>query len=133
MSCFETCKNARHKGSVDRYIFYDCEAPTDVDCDKLERTGESAFLLLCFSLKSMKRLCGCDIIWGQAGINRRVCAFDNCRSLTRITIPLKEMAYDYSYDSIFHDCRSLASVNLPGRGGGGEEILLIYIRFVVVV
>jgi hypothetical protein len=108
MSCFETCKNARRKGCVDRYVFWDCEALADVA--QLERIGESAFSC-CFSLKSRKRGALVDVIFGDKLQSIGGCAFDNCRSLTRITIPLKDDMI--THDSIFQDCRSLASVNLP--------------------
>ena len=91
---------------VEKYAFFGCEALTDVDCDKLERIGRSAFYR-CKSLRSINlpfvetvevaTFTGCinlvDVTFGDklesiGEVNWG--AFCDCHALKRITIPLKD-------------------------------------------
>ena len=108
---------------VEGEAFGDCLALTDVECGKLEIVREWAFSC-CESLRSINLLSvrtveeyafnGCNVLTDvQFGRNLERIegeAFNNCPSLERITIPLKNGLF--AQDDIFMACRNLNHVDL---------------------
>ena len=105
--------------------FNNCEALTDVECDELEIIGWNAFgnseSLRSINLPSAKIVKGGAFNYGEALTDVKFgsklerierCAFIDCRSLRRITLPLKDgMITD---DDIFQGCENLNHVDLVG-------------------
>ena len=87
---------------IEQYAFYDCEALTDVECGKLEIIKHGAFGS-CKSLRSINLLSAeivemgafsdctalTNVEFGKELESIRRRAFSHCRSLERITLPLK--------------------------------------------
>ncbi|KAK1747701.1 hypothetical protein QTG54_001664 [Skeletonema marinoi] len=105
--------------------FCGCEALTDVQCSELEIIGLMAFRhcksLTSINLPSAKIIGGTvfkyctaltDVKFGNKLERIERCAFIGCRSLRRITLPLKDsMITD---DNIFTGCANLEHVDLAG-------------------
>jgi len=112
---------------VKRRAFWKCEALTDVECGKLEIIEGFAFHS-CFSLRSIdmpstkivegSAFCGCYALANVKFSDKleNGWAFYGCRSLERITIPLKDGMI--THDNIFQGCKKLVRVDLV------EEALL---------
>ena len=110
---------------LEKHTFYRCYALTYIECGKLQIIGDKAFvgcrLLSSTDLRSTKIVgkyaFGACINLINAKFGKElesigVGAFYNCRSLERITLPLKDgMIID---DSIFQRCEKLNHVNLVG-------------------
>ena len=110
---------------VERGAFMNCRAVTYVECEKLERIGERAFTwcisLTYINLPSVKvveraAFLECfamiDATLGNQLESISPMVFKCCRSLERITIPLKgDLITD---DDIFQWCVNLKHVNLAG-------------------
>ncbi len=108
---------------VEAQAFGECPALEDVECDKLEIIKEWAFAD-CKSLRSINlpsartvgeyAFDGCNVLTDvQFGRNLERIegeAFNNCPSLERITIPLKNGLF--AQDDIFMACRNLNHVDL---------------------
>ena len=109
--------------SVKRYAFGVSDALTDVECGKLEIIEEQAFGG-CESLRNInlssaeiieaEAFAGCKALADAEFGNRLetfyVCAFSDCTSLERITIPLKDGIIFPDY--IFQGCVALNHVDL---------------------
>ncbi|KAK1734987.1 hypothetical protein QTG54_014447 [Skeletonema marinoi] len=110
---------------VSANAFFGCEALTAVECDELEIIGECTFSrcesLRSINLPSVKIVKHYAFNYGKAltdvkfgnkleRIERR--AFIDCRSLRRITIPLKDGMI--TRDDIFEGCENLEHVDLVG-------------------
>ena len=115
---------------VEEEAFSECRALTDVECGKLEIIGRGAFGD-CVSLRSMNSLRSINLpfvrivqreaFWqckaltevkfGNNLLRFDDCAFFNCRSLERITIPLKD-GLMISRDDIFQACKKLQQIDL---------------------
>eukprot|EP00985_Skeletonema_marinoi_P025635 scaffold18984_cov211-Skeletonema_marinoi.AAC.3 len=108
---------------VEREAFYNCPVLTDVECGKLEIIKEEAFIN-CTSLRSID-VSSARIVEEKAFIFCRALTdakfsnelerikwgvFYDCRSLERITIPLKDGII--TRDSIFSGCENLKHVDL---------------------
>ena len=104
-------------------VFHECEALTEVECGKLETIGPSAFNC-CKSLRSI-HLPSAKIVmrnafyWCEAltdvkfgnKLNRiEELVFCKCRSLERITIPIKNGLI--AFDDVFVGCVALKHVDL---------------------
>jgi hypothetical protein len=119
---------------VEGWAFAGCDALTDVECDKLERIGESAFGV-CTSLRSINlpsvnivdefAFDSCEaltnVTFGDKLESIEGEAFLNCRSLERITLPLKydmidDDDDDDDYKDVFQGCDNLRHVDLLGGG-----------------
>eukprot|EP00984_Skeletonema_dohrnii_P007518 scaffold2735_cov75-Skeletonema_dohrnii-CCMP3373.AAC.3 len=108
---------------VETYAFSSCEALTVVECGKLERIEERAFNC-CNSLTSINLPSAKIVKWwaffectaltnvkfGKELESIRNGAFDECTSLERITIPLKDGMI--AHNSIFRGCENLKRVVL---------------------
>eukprot|EP00985_Skeletonema_marinoi_P014802 scaffold7538_cov235-Skeletonema_marinoi.AAC.3 len=108
---------------VENDAFCGCKALTDVECDKLEIIERGAFdgceSLTSINLPSARIVdmyafnhCKAlkNVIFGKELESIGWCAFRNCTSLERITIPLKDnMITD---DDIFSGCENLKHVDL---------------------
>ena len=103
--------------------FYDCADLEDVECDKLEIIEDEAFsgfeLLRSINLPSARIVCRMalgfcealtDVKFGNRLEEIEEISFCNCKSLERITIPLKDGLF--SDDNIFQACESLRQVDL---------------------
>ena len=125
---FQNCHNLRRVimpgvKEVEAEAFFECIALTDVECGKLEIIKQWAFCV-CKSLKSinlpsvrivdMCALAGCkalvDVKFGCNLERFHSCAFNDCTSLERITIPLKDGLM--TEDNIFEECDNLKQVDL---------------------
>ena len=127
-SCaFYYCPNLRRvimRGvkEVEEYAFYNCFVLTDVECGKLEIIRQFAFRN-CDSLRSINlpsaRIVGvgafdvCKALTDVKFSNNleRIDggAFYNCKSLERITIPLKDGII--TYDNTFQGCENLKHID----------------------
>ena len=108
---------------VEVMSFYWCNALEDVECGKLEIVEEKAFGV-CKSLKSISLLCArivqeeafdrCETLTDVKFSNKLKSlghrTFGKCRSLRRITIPLKDNLINDG--SVFWECYSLKRVDL---------------------
>eukprot|EP00985_Skeletonema_marinoi_P016679 scaffold8993_cov207-Skeletonema_marinoi.AAC.35 len=123
---------------VERCTFWNCRALTDVECGKLEIIKDNSFFG-CTSLSSIN-LPSAKIVEGNAfndcvaltdaifGIKLETIeemAFDNCPSLERITIPLKDGMMNDDDDDIFYGCDNLKHVDLA-RGELHETIAALH-------
>ena len=107
---------------VERRAFSECRALTDVECDKLEIIGEFSFRgtsLRSINLPSARiveeyAFAGCrslvDVKFSKKLERFEMRVFGACRSLERITIPLKDDII--TNDRIFEGCQNLRHVNL---------------------
>ncbi|KAK1733342.1 leucine-rich repeat domain-containing protein [Skeletonema marinoi] len=108
---------------VERYAFDNCNALTDVECDKLERIGYEAFSwcksLTIINLPSAKiveryAFAHCEaltnVIFGKELESIGEWAFYCCTSLEQITIPLNDGII--TDDSIFGVCEKLKHIDL---------------------
>eukprot|EP00984_Skeletonema_dohrnii_P007520 scaffold2735_cov75-Skeletonema_dohrnii-CCMP3373.AAC.5 len=108
---------------VEGEAFYECDALTDVECDKLERIGVGAFncckSLTKIILPSAKIVEECafsnctaltKVKFGKELESIGWRAFGRCTSLERITIPLKDGMI--TYDNIFRRCKKMKHVDL---------------------
>eukprot|EP00986_Skeletonema_menzelii_P015516 scaffold11934_cov80-Skeletonema_menzelii.AAC.5 len=109
--------------NVEEFAFYCCAALEDVECDKLEIIGRAAFVR-CESLRSINLTSarivkvgafgGCEVLkyvkFGGKLERIETEAFRNCKSLERITIPLKDGLI--TNDDIFMGCENLDQVDL---------------------
>ena len=88
---------------VEEYAFYECEILTDVECGKLEVIGNRAFVdcksLISINLPSARIIgeesfCRCkaltEVEFGNKLERFEAGVFFQCRSLERITIPLRD-------------------------------------------
>jgi len=118
---------------VEGRAFYGCKALTDVECGKLEIVGISAFVRC--NLRSIN-LPSVEIVEAQAFWRCETLtnvkfgdkletiggyAFLRCRSLERITLPLKDDMIDDDdddddYKDVFKGCDNLRHVDLLGGG-----------------
>ena len=124
---------------VERSAFLDCEALEDVECDKLEIIiGFHAFgwyeYLRSINLPSARivrssAFFSCrdltDVKFGSKLERIEVRAFHNCRSLERITIPLKDGLIPA--DNIFIECDNLHKVDLV-EGELHETIAALHLK-----
>ena len=108
---------------VEEEAFSECRALTDVECGKLEIIGRGAFGD-CVSLRSIDlpfaRIVQREAFWQCKALTEVKfgnklqrfddCAFFNCRSLERITIPLKDGLI--SRDGVFQLCKKLQQIDL---------------------
>ena len=108
---------------VEEEAFWNCPALTDVECEKLEIIGKDTFYS-CHSLGSINlpsarivegdAFCWCKVLvdakFGNKLERFDTGAFDNCPSLARITIPLKDGLV--TRDDIFQGCEQLKHVDL---------------------
>eukprot|EP00986_Skeletonema_menzelii_P015767 scaffold12636_cov88-Skeletonema_menzelii.AAC.2 len=109
--------------NVEEDAFRWCEALEDVECDKLEIIGQGAFFG-CKSLRSInltsarivmeEAFAGCEVLtdveFGSKLERIEEVAFCNCKSLERITIPLKDGLI--TDDDVFIGCINLKRVDL---------------------
>ena len=107
---------------VEVEAFYGCEALTDVECDKLETIKEGAFLVTSLrkiNLPSARVLeeyafghCETltDVKFSRELERFERNVFSYCRSLQRITVPLKDGMFPYI--NTFLDCVALKRVDL---------------------
>ena len=108
---------------VEGSAFIECYSLTDVECGKLEIISEYAFdgctSLRSIDLPSAKTVEGCafnfctdltNVIFGSMLERIKWGAFYDCRSLERITIPLKDGML--TADDIFQGCENLKHVDL---------------------
>ena len=108
---------------VEEGAFYNCIALEDAECGKLEIIGKDAFCC-CWSLRSINlpsiriiekdAFCLCRVLV-DAKIGNKLerfdsGAFDNCPSLARLIIPLKDGLI--TRDDIFQGCKQLEHVDL---------------------
>ena len=109
---------------VEMCAFNACKAPNYIECDKLEVIGREAFCGCSFSsidLPSIKiveavAFFSCkkliNVKFGKDLVSIRTGAFKYCRSLERITLPLKDGIF--ADDNIFQGCEKLNHVDLVG-------------------
>ena len=108
---------------IETAAFGGCEALTDIECGKLEIIGRKAFFecksLGSINLSSAKivemftfQRCFAltDVTFGKELETIGYGAFNNCTSLQRITIPLKDGII--THDNIFDGCDNLKHVDL---------------------
>ena len=108
---------------VEGWAFYDCESIEHVECDKLEIIRSHAFQscesliginLPSISFVGLQAFDGCTAIthakFGKDLERIDSWAFTGCRSLERITIPLKRALV--IEDDVFAGCQSLKYVDL---------------------
>jgi hypothetical protein len=123
--------------AVERHAFYNCNALTDGECDKLERIGWGAFLccesLRNINLRSIKIVeegaFSCcvaltDLKFGDKLESVGELAFVDCTTLERITIPLNDSMI--TYDNIFAGCYNMKHVDLVG--GVHETIAALHLE-----
>ncbi|KAK1737793.1 leucine-rich repeat domain-containing protein [Skeletonema marinoi] len=114
---------------VEQCAFTECVALTDVECDKLEIIRYAAFngctSLGSINLPSVRIVEGdtfndcealTDVNFGSKLERIEEMAFDDCPSLERITIPLKDGII--THDGIFQGCENLKHVDIV------EEVVL---------
>ena len=108
---------------VEQYAFCGCDALADVECDKLEIIGWNTFRccksLTCINLPSAKIVVG-SAFWNCTALTSVKFgkelesigngAFCRCKSLERITIPLKDNMI--TANGIFQGCKKLERVDL---------------------
>ena len=110
---------------VEHYAFNGCYALTYIECGKLEIIKELAFQdcksLNSIDLPSIKIVEGgafalcCNLINAKFGKELEsigMGVFRNCRSLERITLPLKDGMI--THDNTFQGCKKLVHVDLVG-------------------
>ena len=112
---------------IAHHAFNGCTALSDLDFDKLEIIGNCAFCF-CYSLKlinlpSVRRVAEnafwrctalTDAVFGENLEGIEGCAFDNCPSLRRIAIPLKDNLIVEGDNDAFNRCASLSRVDVAG-------------------
>jgi len=108
---------------VEQYAFCGCDALADVECDKLEIIGWNTFRccksLTCINLPSTMIVVG-SAFWNCTALTSVKFgkelesigngAFCRCKSLERITIPLKDNMI--TENGIFQGCKNLKHVDL---------------------
>ena len=108
---------------VEQEAFWSCGALTDIECGKLEIIGFEAFAhcksLTSVNLPSIKIVGACAFIdckaltnveFGKELESIELSAFYGCKSLERITIPLKDGMI--TEDDIFQGCENMKQVDL---------------------
>ena len=110
---------------VENYAFNECESLTHIECGKLERIRAGVFRC-CESLRSIdlpsikivERFVfhGCadltSVNFGKVLVSIRGLAFQFCRSLERVTLPLKDGILTTDDDDTFKGCGNLNHVDL---------------------
>jgi len=91
---------------VERYAFHNCEALTYVECGKLEIIELSVFQR-CNSLRSIN-LPSARVVRSEA--------FANCPALTDVTFGSK-LEKTFGESSVFMNCRSLERITIPLKDG----------------
>jgi len=124
---------------VEYRAFANCDSLEDVECGKLEIIEQRAFSS-CKSLRSINlpsarivgewAFCDCkaltDVKFGSELERIDGGTFYNCRSLERITIPLKDgMITD---DNIFKGCKNLKRIDLVEGGELRETIAALHME-----
>jgi hypothetical protein len=141
-SAFRQCHSLRRiimRGVkiVEEQSFYWCDALRDVECDKLEIIGSYAFGV-CYSLRIINlpfariiedcAFAACealvDVNFGNELERFEGRAFCRCKSLERITIPLKDGII--TDDAIFERCQKLGDVYLVEEAELHETVAALY-------
>ena len=119
---------------IEKYAFFDCNALRDLDFDKLEIIGESAFAN-CLSLRSINlpsvrrvkswafKFCRVltDAVFGEDLERIAGSAFRGCTSMRRVAIPLKDNLI--VEDDAFDDAGNISNLSRVDIVGGIHETI----------